>query len=672
MAYEFDGSPMGPYYGPNKLLITQDDEDGNTYQLNIFADLFNDELRKAGKPLAFYYLPDSPRMARYENGDYMFHFTKFAGVLTADDNIAVASPGQVEVAGGVLAFTSTLKIPDSVIQNATDQLKHEIKNNPRYNTDKRFMMGDTDVQIDLGVVPIVENVVSVSNLTFENVTDPNSQKPDNPWLWKMQGEGKGTINPVGNNAYTAMVGQYPAQLIEAGFHGASSPVFVHNALKNKFYTGAFKASIHGDWSAIFNHFSTDLKGSYFFVKGDIQLAFNSAVKNGTIKKSITIDNEVLTPEQEKNYEAQVDKTFDKFLDIAQKTIFDPAPPKIENAKADDPGPMGVSFAMKFQHDESHLTLDFEEEINETYIKDNVISAHMMGFYEKIKSNKDEEAKYFDVVHLGEAFRKIHVIASARAFWPDANGKGGDPIDSLILEVGYPDSTGAITYKNSGLYMDNIGAPKSTELTPAIWTKEHPHRIIIFDFERQNNLPPEKQNIIYVKRQVRFLENTAVEIPERTIKFNEEQTTEHSIEVRADALDRLSIGPVQLDTKLDEKVSALVTIRRKGHNSETMRFTAQNISESQLLEVWTKFPEPKIEDDKVVNSDEWAAAISWSYQVTMFFESKVPGVPALTYSGEEIPMAGNVPLIAQVPFPPDNLKEQIAKLKEVGTELSVDF
>ncbi len=66
MAYEFDGSPIGPYYGPNKLLVVQDDEDGNTYQLNIFPDLFNDELRKAGKPLAFYYLPDSPRMARYK------------------------------------------------------------------------------------------------------------------------------------------------------------------------------------------------------------------------------------------------------------------------------------------------------------------------------------------------------------------------------------------------------------------------------------------------------------------------------------------------------------------------------------------------------------------------------------------------------------------------------
>jgi hypothetical protein len=393
------------------------------------------------------------------------------------------------------------------------------------------------------------------------------------------------------------------------------------------------------------------------VKGDVQAAFNSAVKDGTIKKSITIDNEVLTPEQEKNYEAQVDKTFDKFLDIAQKTILDPAPPKIENAKAPDPGPVGVSFALKFEHDESHLTLDFEEEINETYIKDNVISAHMMGFYEKLQGNKDEEQKYFDVVHLEEGFRKIHVIASARAYWPDASGNGGDPIDQLVLEVGYPDSTGAIVYKNSGLYMDNIGAAKSTSLTPAIWTRDNPHRILIFDFERQTNLPPDKQNVIYVKRQIRFQEKPSVEVPDRTFTPDEEQTTEHSIEVKADTLGKLSVGPVQLDTKLDDRVKTMVTFRKANRNPETMRFTADNVNQPQFFEAWTKDP---------------ADALNWTYQVTMIYESKVPGVPAITYTGDEIPMAGSIPLIVQVPVPPDNLKDQIAKLKDLGSALASDF
>ena len=47
-------------------------------------------------------------------------------------------------------------------------------------------------------------------------------------------------------------------------------------------------------------------------------------------------------------------------------------------------------------------------------------------------------------------------------------------------------------------MDNIGAAKSTSLTPAIWTKDNPHRILIFDFERQTNLPPEKKYYLYKK------------------------------------------------------------------------------------------------------------------------------------------------------------------------------
>jgi hypothetical protein len=507
------------------------------------------------------------------------------------------------------------------------------------------------------VVPIVDNEVYISSITPENIADPTTQKPDNPWLWKMQGEGKGTINPVGNNAYTAMVGQYPAQILEQAFQGVSSPVFVHNALKHKFYTGSFKASVHGEWSAIFNHFSADLKAKFWIVEGDVQAAFNSAVKAGVITKSITIDNEILTPEREKMYEAQVDKVFDKFMDAAQKSILDVQPAKIENAKAADIKGVGVSFALKFQHDENHLTLDFNETIDETYIKDNTISAHLMGFYDELKKDKKSIDKYFDTVHLAEGFRKIHVIASARAFWPDAKGEGGDPIEQLILEVGYPDSTGAIVYKNSGLFMDNAMAAKSTTLTPAVWTKDDKDRILIFDFERQSNLKKEDQNVIYVKRQVRFQIRSSVEVPDRTIKFPEEKTTEHSIEVKADALGKLIVGPVQLDTKLDDRTKALVTFKKVNRNPETIRFTMDNISEPQFFEAWTLKPED---------------ALQWTYQVTMLIESKNPGVPAITYKGEEKTMAGSMPLIVEVPFPPADLKEQIAKLKEIGEVLKDDF
>lgn len=658
MAYTFEGMGLGPYYGPNKMLVVQQGEDGNTYQLQIFPDVFNEELRRAGKAMQFYYMPDSPRMAKNDHGDYMFHFTKFAGVLTADDNIAVASPGQVEVAGGVLAFTSTLKIPDAVIQAAIAQLKHGCMNDSKYASDRRFTMSQ-DQEVELGVVSIVDNDVTISNVTMANTADASAQQVDNPWYWKMQGEGKGTINPVGNNAFTAMVGQYPAQIVESAFRdGVSSPISVNNKLKHKFYTGAFTASIHGDWSAIYNHFSADVKGQYLWAKGEIQAAFNSAVTAGVITKHLTIDNEVLTPDKERDYEAQVDKVFDKFMDAAQRVIFDAQPPRVENASASDvSGPIGVSFSLKLQHEEHHLALDYNEVIDETYIKENDISAHLMGFYNTIKKNKDEEKKYFDTVHLAEGFRKIHVIASARAFWPDANGNGGDPVEQMVLQVGYPDSTGAIVYKNSGLFMENAAAPKSTALAPAIWTKDNKSRIIIFDFERQSNLPPDRQSVIYVKREVRYQERPCVEIDGRTLTFPEEQTTDHTIEVKADAAGVLRVGPVQLDTRLDDRTKAMVTFRKANRNPETMRFTADNAGQPQFFEAWASDPRD---------------ALSWSYQVTMVIESKVAGVPAITYSGPEIPMAGSMPLIAEVPMPPDNLKDEIKKLKEVGAELSSDF
>ncbi len=115
--------------------------------------------------------------------------------------------------------------------------------------------------------------------------------------------------------------------------------------------------------------------------------------------------------------------------------------------------------------------------------------------------------------------------------------------------------------------------------------------------------------------------------------------------------------MQLDTRLDDRTKAMVTFRKAHRNPETMRFTVGDVSQPQYFEAWTADP---------------ADALNWSYQVTMFIESKVAGVPAITYSGEEIPMAGSVPLVARVPMPPDDLKAQIAKLKEIGNELSADF
>jgi hypothetical protein len=205
-------------------------------------------------------------------------------------------------------------------------------------------------------------------------------------------------------------------------------------------------------------------------------------------------------------------------------------------------------------------------------------------------------------------------------------------------------------------MDNVGAEKSTATAPAIWTRQFKDRIIIFDFERQNNLSADKQSTIYIKREIRFLEKPNVEVPGRTINIEDEATSEHSIEVKAEVLGTLRVGPIELDTTLDDRTKMMITFKRPDRDPVTLRFTADTLGNPQFFEAFTADPKD---------------AVKWSYQVTMIIESRVPGIPSITYTGEEIEMAGSVPLIAKTPLPPADIKEQIEKLKKAAEDL-VDF
>eukprot|EP01132_Coremiostelium_polycephalum_P014324 gene14324-17410_t len=120
----------GPLWGVNTVEVAYSDN-GETYTLQIYPDIVNDDLRNSGKPMHFYIMPNSVRMAKNDQGKYQFHFTKFAGVRTEDANIA--TQGQEEVAGGVVSFTSTLELPPGVIDSLKDQIAAEIKKNAKLN-----------------------------------------------------------------------------------------------------------------------------------------------------------------------------------------------------------------------------------------------------------------------------------------------------------------------------------------------------------------------------------------------------------------------------------------------------------------------------------------------------------------------------------------------------------
>ena len=666
---EFNGSTKGPLWGGPSNIMVATDVNGVTIQLQIYPDICNDDLRNAGLPMNFYYMPDDGlvRMAQNEKNKYMFHFTKFGGVLTQDSNIGVK--GQEEVAGGVLSLTSTMELPAGVIDSIRDQIKAQIKQNPAFTTHPLYVLHQDSPPFNLGPVPIEENEVAVSNLTLNDLTDPSKQAVDDKWLWKMQGEGKGSVDPNGKTACTAMVGQYPAALIEAGFKGESSDIFVHHALKLRFRIPVITITVSAQSQKIYDAYSSNTKYKDDWTQANIHRAFEENKLSEHVKTTISSDV-VLTDKEQQSYMdmAQQDKTM--IMENIKKFIFDKTPDTIDKAEAADThsrqrvedwsflgivnhystvdSDEGYSYAVNSKYDASTMDLGSTTTIEAPYIVATGVSGNMRGFFQEIKANPDAAKEYFDYVNLGDAFKKIHVIATSRANWPDDQGNG-DPVDKLAISVGYSDKDGVIQYKNSGRYYDNLGKKLSEDFKPAIWTKDDKDTVFVFDFAVDDNVKVEMRNQISIKRKVTFKMDDRVKVnQDNEIIVGDEITTDTQIEVKADVLGHLNVGPIYLSADLNKHMLVEVTFSKEGFDPFTLMFTQDNASIKQRFQLWTS---------------ESNQAIAWSYKVKVTYKSFGP-LAAIQYEGGAVNMQGSFPngISINLPAPPDTLLPQLMNFK----------
>src|ERR1039457_2237271 len=106
--------------------------------------------------------------------------------------------------------------------------------------------------------------VQSSKRLFKRAAKPAAG--DDPWMCIVEGSNydtavkddkgnvisTGSTNPSGENAFTLMLGQYPATILEQAFKGVSSPIFVTHRLQHMFYMDAFHASISANNSKCFD------------------------------------------------------------------------------------------------------------------------------------------------------------------------------------------------------------------------------------------------------------------------------------------------------------------------------------------------------------------------------------------------------------------------------------
>jgi hypothetical protein len=556
----------------------------NGFELVYLPDVNNSDLQREGKPPVFYYIPNQVHLARKngtEDGDALFNLIRFAGKQTSSTTIGVE--GEREVAGGVITFTISGQVPDAILKTSQKKILDQ------WNAKDDYFWGiRTQTPPIFRPAIVVANTTSISNVSPianrgipavnrlhpraksnpalalqlmgepyprsfpRSVTSGRRDGPDSnldPWYWNMQGQGPGSIDPTGQNAYSALLGAYPTAILWEAFHGTAGPLVVIQNLKLKVWTPVIEISIKGSWKKIFDHFSAALSARYMFASVDAAAEFNKMRINGDIQVDIKVDPTI--PGGEKIAE-MVDKRSDliveKFIEQAKKVIFDPPQPQVQAAQASSGfGLWGAGLSMKKRRDETQLELNYHETRQIAHLQDHTVSSSLTGMFDELKADPDAEKKYFLSVYMDDWPRSIGRIIRPVVNWPKpGQGWSGQPVAFVSAQVGYPDTQGALLW--DGQTFQGDGEWKSERTQKPLGDVANP----------PEGWTPDKT---FVKRKIHLLEPddtdlyTRVQIDQNTISLDPEPNgtllNDIALEVRADSAGKVQVGPISLGALLDD-------------------------------------------------------------------------------------------------------------------------
>ncbi len=653
---------VGPVFvGGFEEFVVQGESD--QYTLLYLPDLNNDKLQAEGKAPVYYWVPGEVRMARKgDGGDFKFHHTHFVGVMGEESHVGVDESDEVQ--GGVLAFTATSRYPTTILQQAQEQLLERFR-----GSDEAYWGWRTSAAPMFRIAPISSNRTAVTNLApdrtgvapaenlgggggsqpqpspagdggpptggpgtpgagpvedrlaGENGLSVRSFEPSGPvphgrgfeprsnldaWAFQLQGQGAGSVTG-GENAYSALMGAYPSEIIWAGFHGAYSPITVAQHLLLPMWSQEIYLRVHGRWRRIFDHFSAHANARSLWVNADVQAEMNRMITRGDIEVEMHIDGTIPgADEMEKEIQKRSDLVFNKFMEQAQKMIFDPPAPEVEPAQARRSGGFlggifgGGGVSLKARRDVRDLELNYEETRHHRYNQATVVSSSMKGFYNEIQADPDAERKYFTRLVLGDLGRKIYTVSKPVVRWrKPENEYIGDPVSFMDVQVGYPDTEGAIDWRPHVFQSTDSDEETSwvaqfvrrradeVENAPEGWTpgKTFVKRTVHLDEPMGATDDP------YVKV---FVERNEIEIdpPEGTL------TSDQVFEVRADSAGKLEIEITGIDVTLQDN-SQVVEVEVKplgrnhaGHERAAVRFLFKHDDQdrSRILEIFTGQPD----------------------------------------------------------------------------------
>jgi hypothetical protein len=319
-------SGVGPLFGPDFVVVTVNDATGVPFDVQVYPDAHNPELRAAGLPTQYYFQPAQVFLAKKHDSpqDYDFEMTLFKGLGSEEANVTPTElqGASTEMGGGFCTFSTTFAIPPSVIDAVVGKLKNREHGAPAPRLAAFFNQQPGDPTPGLGIVPISSSSVVCA------VQDPNVT--DGKILMTAQYSQKGSIEAQGISTFLISCNLFAAGEIASALKaGASPPFTVSNVLKESFYINAVTVDVDVDVDKVYDSFSVAVQAGSFLGIDDVSAsaAWSSCVTSGGVTTHITQNGAVLDPATAKWITDNVDSMKKTAMDLVKQEIFDWDPAK---------------------------------------------------------------------------------------------------------------------------------------------------------------------------------------------------------------------------------------------------------------------------------------------------------------------------------------------------------
>jgi hypothetical protein len=585
---------LGPLFGPDFITIEIIDEAKSTFALEIFPDAANPALKRNGLATQFYYMPKQIYLAKREDSpaDFDFSVTLFKGLMTAEDTLGLSgipsSGGEVDAGGAFMSFSTTMAVPDSVVNGALAKLKAQDHEPPPIRIAQFFLRGKADPDPLLGIVPIVDNQVTIEVPQLPGTGDAKS-----PWFIGAQGTGHGSIEASGISSFLVTCNQMAAGAIVGALKDGRSPFTVHYNMKLLFYINACDIQMHVDVDKTFDQFSGAAEAKYGFLQADLSANYQSCVTNGAISTVIQQNGSDVDADMKKLIEKQVSDMQDKAWNLVKTEIFDWQPKPEDPAKASAGACGGAAVSLKFSYQKHSVKFDDHFEINQTISKEDTVSGTLTALEPAIKKNLD---KYLSIVDIGEFFKKIQVAASPNIDFGDA--EFSDPINEAFIEVSYPnfdnpvgpDGKPALKTLVDGFHYNPGHIDQAAPVTLASWSRDNPKDIINISFLRlDKTFPAWDSDTVKIKKKLVYRpDDPRVALSNGSTEFVTETTSND----HAPVIGPEEVGYVYIKFFLDRPIKApniTVTLTIKmGDRSDVLVMTNDDpkLNPVALWQVWS--------------------------------------------------------------------------------------